>query len=263
VLLKDDFKHIQVATQQVLDLRHGTPLISIKLISVDNYRDWACAIKLAIQTKNKIGLDDIYQPIRSRLLTKEILPEVKDAFAIVVRKESHRGISPTSTKSDKPQGCVFVSRTNANKRNNDNSNRNIGSMSNGSESDDIYTLNFFDHFESKPTTKIPLRPNDDEEGPPSRDGRVHQPDDGAPIDHIGHDEEHSTTPIGEQNHSEGNVGSNLEVPVFQNDLPNSCLEIGLRRSSTLLAKLNEFMLDDKVKYGPSRYANHFVINSEI
>ncbi|GJS00359.1 ribonuclease H-like domain-containing protein [Tanacetum coccineum] len=39
-----------------------------------------------------IGLDDIYQPIRSSMLTREILPEVKDAFVIIAREESHRGI---------------------------------------------------------------------------------------------------------------------------------------------------------------------------
>ncbi|GJV94796.1 ribonuclease H-like domain-containing protein [Tanacetum coccineum] len=122
------------------------------------------------------------------------------------------------------------------------------------ESGEMSTLNFFDHFKFEPTTKIPLRPNDDDEGLPSRDGRVHQPDGGAPIDHTGHDGEHSVTPIGEQNHSKGNVGSNLKGPVFQNDLPNSSEEVGLRRSqrsSKLSAKLNEFVLDDKVKYGLS------------
>ncbi|GJY55417.1 hypothetical protein Tco_0454532 [Tanacetum coccineum] len=44
----------------------------------------------------------VYQLIRSSLLTREILPEVKDAFVIVVREESHRGIPYTSVKSDKP-----------------------------------------------------------------------------------------------------------------------------------------------------------------
>ncbi|XP_076950380.1 uncharacterized protein LOC143623330 [Bidens hawaiensis] len=37
-----------------------------------------------------MGLDDIYQPIRSNLLTREPLPSVKVAFSIVSRKESHR-----------------------------------------------------------------------------------------------------------------------------------------------------------------------------
>ncbi|GJT70416.1 hypothetical protein Tco_1029702 [Tanacetum coccineum] len=33
-----------------------------------------------------MGLDDVYQPIRSSLLTRKILPEVKDAFVIDLRK---------------------------------------------------------------------------------------------------------------------------------------------------------------------------------
>ncbi|GKA22308.1 hypothetical protein Tco_0708270 [Tanacetum coccineum] len=38
-----------------------------------------------------MGLNDIYHPIRSSLLTKEIPPEVKDAFVITSRKEFHNG----------------------------------------------------------------------------------------------------------------------------------------------------------------------------
>nr|GFB09302.1 ribonuclease H-like domain-containing protein [Tanacetum cinerariifolium] len=43
-----------------------------------------------------MGLDDIYQPIRSSILTREILPEAKDAFLIISREESHRGIPSSS-----------------------------------------------------------------------------------------------------------------------------------------------------------------------
>ncbi|GJT26128.1 ribonuclease H-like domain-containing protein [Tanacetum coccineum] len=214
---------------------NGTPLVSIKLTGVENYRIWASAIKLGLQTKNKMGfitgsvlksdyvanvylghvfsdnaalvwkelqetydridgsivftllqkinsfkqgglpvseyyhklnslwrefdiltklpdcvcearaelidhgklmrlmqflmgLDDVYQPIRSSLLTREILPEVKDAFLIIAREESHRGISSSSVKTEKSQASVFVARTNDNNRNN-NSNWNNGNSS--------------------------------------------------------------------------------------------------------------------------------------
>ncbi|GJX25443.1 ribonuclease H-like domain-containing protein [Tanacetum coccineum] len=85
-----------------------------------------------------MGLDDIITPIRSSLLTREILPEVKDAFVIVVREESHKriplcGIPPTSIKSDKPQASVFVSRTNDNRKNNGNGNWNNVNMNNGNK----------------------------------------------------------------------------------------------------------------------------------
>ncbi|GKC69766.1 hypothetical protein Tco_1115649, partial [Tanacetum coccineum] len=56
-----------------------------------------------------MGLDDVYQPIRSSLLNREVLPEVKDAFVILAREESHRGIPATTARSDKPQASVFVS----------------------------------------------------------------------------------------------------------------------------------------------------------
>ncbi|GJZ48986.1 leucine-rich repeat protein [Tanacetum coccineum] len=69
-------------------------------------------------------------PIRSSLLTKEVLSEVKDAFVILAREESHRGIPATTAKSDKPQASVFVSRVNDVKRSNSNANWNNGNTSN-------------------------------------------------------------------------------------------------------------------------------------
>nr|GEX14684.1 hypothetical protein [Tanacetum cinerariifolium] len=206
-----------------------TPLISIKLTNVENYRVWASAIKLGLQTKNKMGfitgsvlksdyvasdllseqwnicnvvvlswilgslsqdvylgyvffdndaivwkelketydkidgsivftlaelidhgklmrlmqflmgLDDVYRPIRSSLLTRKILPKVRDAFMIVAREECHRGISSSSIKAEKPQASVFVARTNDNKRNN-NSNWNNGNSSSGNGNRGNYNL---------------------------------------------------------------------------------------------------------------------------
>ncbi|GJW31157.1 hypothetical protein Tco_0051189 [Tanacetum coccineum] len=49
-----------------------------------------------------MGLDDVYQPIRSSIMTREILPEAKDAFLIISREESHRGIPPSFVKDEKP-----------------------------------------------------------------------------------------------------------------------------------------------------------------
>ncbi|XP_076901890.1 uncharacterized protein LOC143556467 [Bidens hawaiensis] len=37
-----------------------------------------------------MGLDDVYQPVRTNLLTRDPLPTVKAAFAIISREESHR-----------------------------------------------------------------------------------------------------------------------------------------------------------------------------
>ncbi|GJS17143.1 ribonuclease H-like domain-containing protein [Tanacetum coccineum] len=174
---------------------NGTPLISIKLTGVENYRIWASVIKnyatmieidgligfTLLQKINSfkqgglpvfeyyhklnsiwrefdiltklpdcvcearaelidhgklmrlmqflMGLDDVYQPIRSSLLTREILPEVRDAFLIIAKEESYRGISSSSVKAEKPQASVFVARTNDNKRNNNNSNWNNGNSS--------------------------------------------------------------------------------------------------------------------------------------
>nr|GEY35566.1 ribonuclease H-like domain-containing protein [Tanacetum cinerariifolium] len=95
-------------------------IISVKLTGTENYRVWVAAMKLAINTKNKTGfndstciksayansalpsnrcLNDVFQPIKSSLLFKKTLIDVKSAFAIVSREESHRGIAYSSTGS--------------------------------------------------------------------------------------------------------------------------------------------------------------------
>ncbi|GJW70050.1 kinase-like domain, phloem protein 2-like protein [Tanacetum coccineum] len=76
-----------------------------------------------------MGLDDIYQPIRSSLLFREIHPEVKDVFVIESREESHRVVPASFIKFEKPQAFAFVSRTNDNNRRRNNGN---WSNSNGS-----------------------------------------------------------------------------------------------------------------------------------
>nr|GEX13164.1 ribonuclease H-like domain-containing protein [Tanacetum cinerariifolium] len=56
-----------------------------------------------------MGLDDIYQPIRSNLLTKEPFLDVKTAFSLVSREESHRG-SSSSSSGTKSQVSVFAAK---------------------------------------------------------------------------------------------------------------------------------------------------------
>ncbi|GJY39355.1 ribonuclease H-like domain-containing protein [Tanacetum coccineum] len=130
-----------------------------------------------------------------------------------------------------------------------------------SSKNDVSSLNFFDNMESETAAKAPSSsPNDDEEGPYARDGDVHQLVTDY-MDKSGHDDQHIATPVGEENLFEGNVSSYLEVPTFENNSPNQTEEVGpgVKRSSRpskLLAKLNEYVLDGKVKYGLHRYANH-------
>ncbi|GJX23853.1 ribonuclease H-like domain-containing protein [Tanacetum coccineum] len=134
---------------------------------------------------------------------------------------------------------------------------------NNNESENI---NLFYHFKVELETKTSnLSPNEEEEGSPGRDGRVHQPMTDDNTDRHGYDGTHPATPIDENNVFEGNVGTSDEVPVFQIDLTNTTAEVGPRRSqraSKLPAKLNEFVLDGKVKYGLNRYANHSVLSSK-
>ncbi|GKA23363.1 hypothetical protein Tco_0709325 [Tanacetum coccineum] len=54
-----------------------------------------------------MGLDDVYQPIRSSLLSRDPIPDLKTAFSIISREESHRG-SSSSSSGNKPQVLVFA-----------------------------------------------------------------------------------------------------------------------------------------------------------
>ncbi|XP_071690716.1 uncharacterized protein [Rutidosis leptorrhynchoides] len=53
-----------------------------------------------------MGLDDVYVPIRSQILTSDPVPNVKTAFSIISRDESHRLHSNNSVKN---QSSAFVS----------------------------------------------------------------------------------------------------------------------------------------------------------
>ncbi|GKB60882.1 hypothetical protein Tco_0917068 [Tanacetum coccineum] len=83
-----------------------------------------------------IGLNGVYKPIWSSLLPRETLPNVKDAFAIISKEESHRGISSSFSFVPKSQTTSFVFRTNfSNNTNNKNKrfdNRRVNSFGNRS-----------------------------------------------------------------------------------------------------------------------------------
>ncbi|GKB18851.1 hypothetical protein Tco_0852774 [Tanacetum coccineum] len=44
-----------------------------------------------------MSLDDCYQPVRSAILSRDPLPELKDAYNTVSREESHRGVPESSS----------------------------------------------------------------------------------------------------------------------------------------------------------------------
>nr|GEU45875.1 ribonuclease H-like domain-containing protein [Tanacetum cinerariifolium] len=77
-----------------------------------------------------MGLNDVYQPIRSLILAKDPLPNVKDTFYIVSREESYRGLHLGVSFVNKSPHAAFVIKTNnnpnnLNKRVNTNNNKNV------------------------------------------------------------------------------------------------------------------------------------------
>nr|GEZ67765.1 hypothetical protein [Tanacetum cinerariifolium] len=79
------------------------------------------------------------------------------------------------------------------------------------EYDNVSIIKNFDHFRVELETKTSnLTPNDEEEGSPGRDGRVHQRVTRANTDQPVHDDTRPTTPSDENNNARGNVGSPYE-----------------------------------------------------
>jgi hypothetical protein len=60
-----------------------------------------------------MGLDEVYLPLRSTILSKDPLPSVKGAFSMISGEESHREIG----SSNSTQPVAFVAKTNVFKRN--------------------------------------------------------------------------------------------------------------------------------------------------
>ncbi|GKA67191.1 ribonuclease H-like domain-containing protein [Tanacetum coccineum] len=65
---------------------------------------------------------------KSNLLARDLLPDVKDAFDVVFREESHRGLAPGKITT-KTNPAVFVAKTN-NGNNNFNNNKRVNSNNN-------------------------------------------------------------------------------------------------------------------------------------
>ncbi|KAI3825951.1 hypothetical protein L1987_07722 [Smallanthus sonchifolius] len=64
-----------------------------------------------------MGLDDTYQPLRTNLLSKDPLPTVKNAFAVISAEESHRE-TRLSHSGSKVQASAFISRFNDKRKSN-------------------------------------------------------------------------------------------------------------------------------------------------
>ncbi|GKA53760.1 ribonuclease H-like domain-containing protein [Tanacetum coccineum] len=117
-------------------------VVSIKLKRTENYQVWSCAMLLALERKNKIGfingsckrsntdevlgfknhnqllklmqflmgLDDSYMQIRSSILSRETLPDMRSAYATISSEESHRVVvGSIAGSSQMNQASDFVS----------------------------------------------------------------------------------------------------------------------------------------------------------
>ncbi|KAM0022876.1 putative RNA-directed DNA polymerase [Helianthus debilis subsp. tardiflorus] len=75
-----------------------------------DYSDFSTLIKLM---QFFMGLDDVYQPVRTNLLTREPYPSVKAAYALISREESHR----LSSSGSKDQSVSYVAKSNQSNQN--------------------------------------------------------------------------------------------------------------------------------------------------
>ncbi|GJU86702.1 putative RNA-directed DNA polymerase [Tanacetum coccineum] len=77
-----------------------------------------------------MGLDEVFAPVRSQILTTDLLPDVKSAFATLSRDESHRNsyVNNTGTKTRPFAFAIKPNEWTANKFNNQNKKFNRSSL---------------------------------------------------------------------------------------------------------------------------------------
>ncbi|KAJ0742666.1 hypothetical protein HanPI659440_Chr10g0366771 [Helianthus annuus] len=88
------------------------------LQAAKDYNDFSTLIKLM---QFLMGFDDVYQPVRTNLLTREPFPSVKAVYALISREESHR----LSSSGSKGQSVSFVAKSNQSNQNIDPRRRNF------------------------------------------------------------------------------------------------------------------------------------------
>ncbi|GJV88750.1 hypothetical protein Tco_1532688 [Tanacetum coccineum] len=90
-----------------------------------------------------MDLNDVYEPIRSTILSKDPLLNVKDAFYVVSREESRRGLHPGGSITNKSQPATFVVKTNNNTNNfNRRVNTNNNNISNRGPNPNLLCKNY-------------------------------------------------------------------------------------------------------------------------
>ncbi|XP_035842144.1 uncharacterized protein LOC118488849 [Helianthus annuus] len=75
-----------------------------------DYNDFSTLIKLM---QFLMGLDDVYQHVRTNLLTREPFPSVKAAYALISKEQSHR----LSSSGSKSQSVSYVAKSNQSNQN--------------------------------------------------------------------------------------------------------------------------------------------------
>ncbi|GKC14576.1 ribonuclease H-like domain-containing protein, partial [Tanacetum coccineum] len=246
-----------------------------------------------------MGLNDVYQPIRSSFLTRESLPTVKDAFTIVSREEYPPGYIKPNSKNGCKYGFsanvnVDVSQSNASQSSQFSSSplsftndqmvklmALINDMPYGSiihanlaEISQLNHLNLFDSFDDQ----SPKRPYDEEMALPNDEGRTPQSTRSSRTANV---EDGSTTSMGDKSISEGN-NQNIQN-VFDSasnnnndvrfDIPSSLFPVensndvqpeptrSSSRIPKMLAKFNDYVVNSSKIYGLEKVVE--AMNAEI
>ncbi|GKA20707.1 ribonuclease H-like domain-containing protein [Tanacetum coccineum] len=107
----------------------NVPIVSIRLTGTDNYKMWSTAMKIALARNNKMRFFNVYSEIAfdvweelqetydkmdGSVIFNRPLPDVKKAFNVVSREESHRGLNPGSRSSSgsKVHPAAFIVKSN-------------------------------------------------------------------------------------------------------------------------------------------------------
>nr|GEW95098.1 putative Gag-polypeptide of LTR copia-type [Tanacetum cinerariifolium] len=217
----------------------------------------SCTAKKEIEKHNELtkliqvlmGLDDVYLPIISNILTRDPSPSVKTAFAIISKEESHRLGHPADQVLDALKTkllfnanptispCEVYHKSKQTREPfplSDHKSRNVGEL----------TTWIYEDLTSS---------NDD-------DGRVSSNDDDieSPT-YQEEDGDFEATSMDENTPPEGITETFLDHILENNDQPAETKTIVPRRSSRpskVPQNLNDFVIEGKVKYGVERIVNY-------
>ncbi|GJW85607.1 ribonuclease H-like domain-containing protein [Tanacetum coccineum] len=222
-----------------------------------------------------MGLEDSYMQIRSSILSREVLPDVRIAYATIYSEESHRvAVGSIAGSSQRNQDSAFVSNMPNNVKFFENifpfKDSEVGKNDSANVFQDVNHINFFDIEYPEISNNDERVANDLNKGKSDSSSSSVSGSNINTADFLvdsGNDADSSDDLVATQNEEvatlkqnifpEGNLDQNLRSSQGVQNVRRSS------RQSVFPKNYNDFVVESKVKYGLEKYVGYSKLNSEI